>query len=78
MGARDPSLPPIAVTDGAGIVPERYVLPKLFELLTGYTPKAVERKIQDGVWREGREFKRAPDGRILVDREGFRRWVESR
>lgn len=56
--------------------PVRYVLPVVFEQLTGYTVKAVERKIEDQVWREGKEYRRAPDGRILVDLEGFEKWVE--
>lgn len=43
---------------------------------TGYTEKAVQRKIEDGVWIEGKEYRRAPDGNILVDIEGFERWVE--
>lgn len=55
----------------------RYVLPAKFEELTGYTVKAVERKIESGVWREGHEFRRAPDGRILIDLEGYDRWVEN-
>jgi hypothetical protein len=54
----------------------RYVLIPKFSELTGYTPKAVERKIAEGVWLEGREYRRAPDNRILVDLEGFTRWVE--
>jgi hypothetical protein len=48
----------------------RYVQPKVFEQLTGYTEKAVERKRHAGVWREGREYHTAPDGRILIDLEG--------
>lgn len=55
----------------------RYVLPAKFEELTGYTTKAVERKIQTRVWREGKEYRRAPDGRILVDLQGYARWVEN-
>jgi hypothetical protein len=29
------------------------------------------------VWIEGREFKRAPDGHILVDLKGYEAWVEN-
>lgn len=54
----------------------RYVLLPLFEQLTGYTVKAVQRKIEESIWREGHEFRRAPDGRILMDLEGFEKWVE--
>ena len=42
---------------------------------TGYSEKAVARKIEDGVWVEGREYVRAPDGRLLIDMDGFNRWA---
>jgi hypothetical protein len=48
----------------------------LFEVLTGYSPNAVEKKIQSGAWTQGREYKRAPDGHVLVDMRGYERWVE--
>lgn len=55
----------------------RYVRVSKFCELTGYTDKAVRRKIQEGVWKAGREFRRAPDGTILIDMEGYARWVEA-
>lgn len=55
----------------------RYVRPAKFEELTGYTSKAVERKIASGVWREGKEYVKAPDGNILVDMQGYYKWAES-
>lgn len=63
-------------TNRFGIVPSRYVRLPLFEALTGYTAKAARRKIEDGVWLEDREYRRAPDGNILVDLEGYQKWVE--
>ncbi|MCY1558863.1 hypothetical protein D9M68_958380 [compost metagenome] len=54
----------------------RYVrIPKFVEE-TGYTARAVETKIHRGVWIEGHEYRRAPDGSILIDMEGYSRWVE--
>jgi hypothetical protein len=47
----------------------------LFCQETGYSPKAVARKIEDGVWVEGREYVRAPDGRRLIDMEGYEAWA---
>lgn len=47
----------------------------LFCQETGYSEKAVTRKIEDGVWVEGREYVRAPDGRLLIDMDGFNRWA---
>ena len=55
----------------------RYVRIVKFVELTGYTDKAVRRKIQEGVWVAGREYRRAPDGSILIDMEGYARWVEA-
>lgn len=54
----------------------RYVRLSLFERLTGYTQKAVRRKIESGAWLEGREYRRAPDGHIIVDLHGYQKWVE--
>ncbi|MGV1045552.1 excisionase [Limnohabitans sp.] len=55
----------------------RYIKLQLFESMSGYTAKAIRRKIEEGVWIEGREFKRAPDGHILVDLKGYESWVEN-
>lgn len=44
---------------------------------TGYTKRAVETKIHRHVWAEGKEYRRAPDGCIFIDMEGFEKWVQS-
>lgn len=67
-----------AKSRAAVLMPARYVRVHLFEVLTGYSAKAVERKIASGVWMEGREFKKAPDGHVLVDMKGYEQWVEKR
>lgn len=54
----------------------RYVTLEKFAAETGYTAKAIEIKISRGVWIEGRQFRRAPDGRVLVDMKGYELWVE--
>ena len=53
-----------------------WVLIPTFCELTGYTDKAVRRKIEDGVWIEGRQYKKAPDGRITMNIEEYYKWVE--
>ena len=65
-------------TIGAPIVvaTARYVLLPLANLLTGYSVKAMERKIERGDWQEGKVWRRAPDGRIVIDVLGYQRWVE--
>lgn len=59
------------------VAPARYVLLPLANAITGYTVKAMERKIERGDWAEGKVWRRAPDGRILIDILGYQRWVES-
>lgn len=58
------------------LVPTRYVLLPIASALTGYSVKAMQRKIATGVWPEDKVWRRAPDGRICVDLEGYAKWVE--
>lgn len=59
------------------VAPAQHVLIPLASALTGMTEKAIRRKIEEGVWIEGREWWRAPDGHIYVDLKGHAKWVES-
>jgi len=59
-------------------LPIDYVQLSVFDTLTGYSPDAVQKKIQRGEWREGLVWRRAPDGRILVSLRGYHAWVENR
>ncbi|MNY13902.1 hypothetical protein D3C86_1470570 [compost metagenome] len=45
--------------------------------LTGYSADAIRSKKRDGIWREGHEWVAAPDGRILIDMQGYEKWVET-
>jgi len=65
------------MSDTPTVTPERYVTTNLYAAISGYSANAIRIKIQRGVWAEGREYVRAPDGTILVDREGVQRWVLS-
>lgn len=58
--------------------PVKWVLIPLFCSFTGYTRKAVERKIEDGKWIEGIHYMRAPDGHILMNVQAYNTWVESK
>ena len=49
----------------------RYMAIKRFADWSGYTPDAIRTKVRDGVWLEGLEFKRAPDGPVLIAVEGY-------
>ena len=52
-----------------------WMLIPLFCNLTGYTAKAVQRKIEDGKWIEGSIYRRAPDGHITINLQAYYRWV---
>ena len=60
------------------VAPARYVLLPVANVITGYSVKAMERKIERGDWPEGKLWKSAPDGHILIDMMGYQKWVESR
>lgn len=53
-----------------------YVTIPMAAAMTGYSAKAIRRKIEVGVWLEGREFRRAPDGHVLISVKGYELWVE--
>jgi hypothetical protein len=57
------------------LVSARLVKPPVAAQLTGYTVEAIHTKIKRGVWLEGHEYIRAPDGNILIDMEGYHRWA---
>lgn len=56
----------------------KYVTIKKFEELTGYSEKAVRMKIEEGVFMQGRQWHKAPDGRVLIDMEGYESWANPR
>ncbi|MDR5761911.1 excisionase [Caballeronia sp. LZ035] len=69
--------PYIAEAARAALVsPASYVTIALAAIITGLTEKAIRRKIEDGKWIEGREYRRSPDGGIFIDLRGYERWVE--
>ena len=48
------------------------------EALSVIARKAIERKIEDGKWVEGKEYRRSPDGGVFVSIEGFKQWLEKK
>jgi hypothetical protein len=58
------------------LAPAPYVLIPLASIITGLSEKAIRRKIDDGVWVDGREYRRGPDGHIYISVEGIKAWVE--
>lgn len=65
-----------AGADGSRAHGADYVTIPVAAAMTGYSPKAIRRKIESGVWLEGREFRRAPDGHVLISVKGYESWVE--
>lgn len=63
-------------TDSAQPRGADYVTIPVAAAMTGYSPKAIRRKIEAGVWLDGREFRRAPDGHVLISVKGHELWVE--
>jgi hypothetical protein len=60
------------------MTPAPFVTLVLFASLSGYSVKAMRRKMEEGVWLLGREVVKAPDGRVLVSLQGYARWVEGK
>ena len=58
-------------------MPVRYLTIPKFAAESGYTEDAVRTKIRDGIWPEKLVWLKAPDGRILIDVEGYNEWAES-
>ncbi|KND59417.1 Phage protein [Candidatus Burkholderia verschuerenii] len=58
--------------------PAPYVTVARAAELTGLSEKAIRRKIEDGKWIEGREYRRAPDGGIFISMTGFQEWLKQR
>jgi len=55
----------------------RWVTIEKFASESGYTPDAIRSKIKRGDWIDGQVWIKAPDGRILIDKEGYEKWVRS-
>lgn len=62
------------VTKGAHM---KWVTIRRFSELSGYSAEAVRSKIKKGVWKYRVHFRKAPDGRVLVNIEEIEKWVES-
>ena len=59
-----------------GIAPAPYVTVPLAATVTGLSQKAIRRKIEDGKWTDGKEYRRSPDGGIFISLRGYELWVE--
>ncbi|WP_263082106.1 hypothetical protein [Endozoicomonas sp. Mp262] len=55
----------------------KWLLILKFAQETGYTPKAVEQKINSGKWPYGKIWRNSPDGRRQINMVEYEKWVES-
>jgi len=55
----------------------RYMTIPKFAESSGYTEDAIRTKIRDGIWPQDEVWKKAPDGRNLIDVQGYEKWVET-
>lgn len=53
----------------------KFVMIPVFIEITGYSDKAVRRKIEEGIWRNGVHFRKSPDGHIHIDMPAYYAWV---
>lgn len=53
----------------------RYLTISKFAAETGYTEDAIRTKIRDGIWPKNQVWIKAPDGRNLIDVQGYEAWV---
>ncbi len=44
--------------------------------LTGLSREAIRALKKKGQWREKVQWRRSPNGRILISLEGYKQWVE--
>ena len=56
----------------------QYITIKKFADATGYSEAAIRAKISRGVWPQNQVWIRAPDSRVIIDIQGYERWVAGR
>lgn len=54
----------------------RYLTVRKFSSESGYTEAAIRSKIAVGTWGKDCVWRKAPDGRVLIDVDGYEAWVE--
>lgn len=54
----------------------RFVTIELCSAITGLSKGAVGKRIERGYWIEGRQYRRAADGRIWIDMQAVEKWVQ--
>lgn len=68
----------VATNAELALVPGENVSIDLAAAMFGTTRSSIENRISKGVWLEGRQYHRAPDGTIWVNVKGVNQWVASK
>ncbi len=53
----------------------RFVTVELAAAMMGLSEEAIRKRLQRGIWVEGKQFRKAADGRVWIDTEGIEAWV---
>lgn len=54
----------------------RFVTIEMCAAITGLTRSAINKRMGRGYWIEGRQWRRAEDGRIWIDMQAVEKWVQ--
>lgn len=54
----------------------KWVTVKKLSEISGYTVKAIQNKVDRGIWRRGIHMTIAPDGRRLFNIASIEKWIE--
>lgn len=54
----------------------KWVTIKKLSEVTGYTEDAIRAKIKKQVWQQNWHWRKAPDGRILMNQDKIAEWIE--
>jgi hypothetical protein len=66
---------PVIALPSVAVMAARFVSLQLAAVMIGRTEKAIERKIERGIWIEGKHYRKR-DGGIYIDMDAYTRWVE--
>ncbi len=67
----------VATNAELALVPGQYVSIDLAAAMFGTTRSSIENRIGKGVWLEGRQYYRAPDGTRWIIVAGVNKWIAS-
>jgi hypothetical protein len=70
MTSSETLLPPVA--------PARYVTVKGAAAAMRLSEGSVRKRIERGIWLEGKHWRKAPDNRIYIDLRAIEAWIESK